>query len=239
MATVDENELLEIAREKFRSGQMPMAERLLQQLILLNNKIPEVYQMLGTIYYDQGKFTRAIQTFKRALEIDPGFTDASVGLSIIYNDLGKYEEGKAVFLDAQRVLESNKEKGDPYIEERLSSKHLELGDLYFQYNRFDEALDQYYKASLLTSRKPDIQMKIVEVYLRKNQGNKAVKELKKIIESYPGYVQAKLKLGVVLYNSNRVVEAIQEWEGVLLRDPKHTDALSYIKLAQEVGVTSL
>src|SRR5437763_15369445 len=100
MAVVDERELLEIAREKFKVGQMAVAERLLQQLILLNNKIPEVYHMLGTIYYDQGKFTRAIQTFKRALEIDPGFTDASVGLSIIYNDLGKYEEGKSVFEDA-------------------------------------------------------------------------------------------------------------------------------------------
>ena len=238
MAAGDEQEILEIAREKFREGHMAQAERLLHQLILLNNKIPEVYQMLGTIHYDQGKFTRAIQTFKRALEIDPGYTDASVGLSIIYNDLGKYDEGKQVFEAAQKVLDAKKEKGDPYIEERLSSKHLELGDMYFQYNRFDEALDQYYKSAALATRKPDVLMKIVEVYLKKNQGNKAVKELKRIIETYPGYIQAKLKLGVVLYNSNRVVEAIQEWEGVLMREPAHSDALNYIKLAQEVGVTS-
>lgn len=239
MAVVDEKELLELAREKFRSGQMPMAERLLQQLILLNNKIPEVYHMLATIYYDQGKFTKAIQTFKRALEIDPSFTDASVGLSIIYNDLGKYEEGKSVFEEAQRVLAQKKAKGDPYIEERLSNKHLELGDLYFQYHRFEEALEQYLKAAALTTRKPDMQMKVVEVYLRKNQGNKAIKELRKLVENYPTYLPAKLKLGVVFYNSNKVVEAIQEWEGVLMRDPQHADALNYIKLAQEVGVTSL
>ena len=60
MPTVDENDLLAAAREKFRNGEMGMAERLLQQLILLNNKLPEVFHMLGTIYYDQGKFTRAI-----------------------------------------------------------------------------------------------------------------------------------------------------------------------------------
>src|SRR5436305_5342649 len=136
MATIDEQELLEVAREKFRNGQMPIAERLLQQLILLNNKIPEVFHMLGTIYYDQGKFTRAIQTFKRALEIDPTFTDASVGLSIIYNDLGKYEEGKSVFEEAQRVLAQSRAKGDPYVEERLANKHIELGDLYFQHHRY-------------------------------------------------------------------------------------------------------
>ena len=239
MVVNNENDLLEAAREKFRKGETPMAERLLQQLVLLNNKIPEVFQMLGTIYYEQGKFTRAIQAFKRALEINPGYTDASVGLSIIYNDLGKYDEGKAVFENAQKLLSQKRQQTDPYIEERLSAKHLELGDLYFQYQRLDEALEQYYKAAHLTTRKPDILMKIVEVYLRKNQGNKAVKELRKIIESYPTYIPAKLKLGVVFYNSNRVVEAIQEWEGVLIREPRHHDALNYIKLAQEVGVTSL
>lgn len=239
MAVVDEKELLDAAREKFRNGEMPMAERLLQQLLLLNNRVPEVYQMLGTIHYDQGKFTKAIQTFKRALEIDPTFTDASIGLSIIYNDLGKYEEGKQVFQEAQRVLSLKKARQDPYVEERLSNKHLELGDLYYQYQRFDEALEQYYKASSLAARKPDSHMKIVEVYLKKNQGSKAVKELRKIIDSFPGYVPARLKLGVVFYNSNKVVEAIQEWESVLSRDPLNTDASNYLKLAQEVGVTSL
>ncbi|MCC6276946.1 MAG: tetratricopeptide repeat protein [Oligoflexia bacterium] len=239
MAVVDERELLEAAREKFKAGQMGLAERLLQQLILLNNKIPEVYHMLGTIYYDQGKFTRAIQTFKRALEIDPAFTDASVGLSIIYNDLGKYDEGKQVFQEAQKILNEKRSKGDPYIEERLASKHLELGDLYYQYQRYDEALEQFLKALQLTTRKPDVHMKTVEVYLRKGQGNKAVKELKRIIDLYPAYLPARLKLGVVFYNSNKVVEAMQEWESVLMRDPQHSDALNYIKLAQEVGVTSL
>ncbi len=239
MAIVDEKELLDVAREKFRNGEMATAERLLQQLILLNNKIPEAFHMMATIYYDQGKFTRAIQTFKRALEIDPGFTDASVGLSIIYNDLGKYEEGRGVFEEAQRILESNKIKGDPYIEERLAGKHLELGDLYFQYHRYDDSLEQYYKALNLTSRKPDVQMKAVEVYLRKNQAAKAVKELKKVIDYYPAYLPARLKLGVIYYNSNRVVEAIQEWESILSRDPQHNSALNYLKLAQEVGVTSL
>ena len=239
MAVADEKELLDIAREKFNVGEMPMAERLLQQLLLLNNRIPEVYQMLGTIYYDQGKFTKAIQTFKRALEVDPTFTDASIGLSIIYNDLGKYDEGKVVFQEAQRVLAIKKIKQDPYIEDRLSNKHLELGDLYYQYQRFDEALEQYYKASALAARKPDAHMKIVEVYLKKNQPSKAVKELRKIGDSFPGYIPARLKLGVVFYNSNKVVEAIQEWEAVLSRDPLNTDASNYLKLAQEVGVTSL
>src|SRR3954464_4297987 len=96
-AEVDKEELLSTARELFAENKYRGAEPLLQQLILLNSKVPEVFQMLGTIYYDQGKFNKAIRSFKRALELDPTYTDASVGLSIIYNDLGRYEEGKEVF----------------------------------------------------------------------------------------------------------------------------------------------
>ena len=64
--------------------------------------------MLATIYYDKGQFSKAIKTFKRALEIDPTYTDASVGLSIILNDLGRYEEGKEVFQKAQKLLDERK-----------------------------------------------------------------------------------------------------------------------------------
>jgi tetratricopeptide (TPR) repeat protein len=81
-------------------------------------KNPEVFQMLGTIYYDQGKFNKAIKTFQRALEIDPSYTDASVGLSIILNDIGRYDEGKKVFQDAKKLIDLRSGRADPYIDEK-------------------------------------------------------------------------------------------------------------------------
>ncbi|MES3038493.1 MAG: tetratricopeptide repeat protein, partial [Bdellovibrionota bacterium] len=107
MMTFNE-ELLQEARRNFIDGNYKMAENLLSQLVLGNLKNPEVFQMLGTIYYDQGQFNKAIRTFKRAIEIDPNYTDASVGLSIILNDLGRYEEGRKVFEDAQSLLDKKK-----------------------------------------------------------------------------------------------------------------------------------
>src|SRR4051812_25935432 len=104
MAYGNLGELIETAREYFIAGDYKRAEPLLQQGLLQNNRSPELFQMLATIYYDQGKFSKAIKTFKRALEIDPTYTDASVGLSIILNDLGKYDEGRKVFEEAQQAL---------------------------------------------------------------------------------------------------------------------------------------
>src|SRR6185437_13613344 len=164
MKNNDVHELIEFAREHFKEGRHAQAERVLQQVLLTDNRNPEVFHMLATIYYDRGKFNKAIKTFRRALEIDPGYTDASVGLSIILNDLGKYDEGRQVFEEAQGVLNKNRTKNDAYMDEKLAVKHDELGELYFQYGRYDEALEQYYRSLKLSSRKPEVTMKIAECF---------------------------------------------------------------------------
>lgn len=239
MKSNDVNEMLDFAREHFREGRYAQAERILQQVLLINSRQPEVFHMLATIYYDQGKFNKAIKTFRRALEIDPTFTDASVGLSIILNDLGKYDEGRKVFEEAQAVLAGNRSKRDPYMDEKLAIKHDELGELYFQYGRYDEALEQYYRSLKLSTRKPEITMKIAECFVQKNDTEQAIKELKALVKEYPRFTPARLRLGVLFYNANKVLEAVEFWEGVLLRDPENPEAKKYIRLAQETGMTSL
>src|SRR5688572_16695949 len=127
------DEMFEEAKREFIQGNYLVAEPILNQLILRNTRNPEVFQMLATIYYDKGQFNKAIKTFRRALEIDPTYTDASVGLSIILNDLGRYDEGKQVFEEAKALLDKRKGQVDPWLEEKLASKHEEIADLYFQY----------------------------------------------------------------------------------------------------------
>lgn len=238
MSTLDRSELLSIAREKFQENDYKTAEVLLQQILLSNKRNAEVFQMLGTIYYDQGKFNKAVKTFKRALEIDPMYTDASIGLSIILNDLGRYEEGQSIFEEAQRLLEKKTQNTDPYIEEKLAIKHEELGQLYFQCKRYKEALDQYLKAAQLSTRIVEITMKCVDCHEALGDFNQAIKNLKFLANEYPQFTQARIKLGKILYNSGQVVEASTQWESVLLRDPENPEALQNLRIAQETGITS-
>jgi tetratricopeptide (TPR) repeat protein len=233
------DDLLHSAKEFFRSGRYAATEPLLNQLILNGAKDREIFHMLGTIYYDQGKFNKAIRAFKRALEIDPSFTDASVGLSIILNDLGRYEEGKKVFEEARALLAKGGAKEDPYVNEKLALKHDELGELYFRYQRFMEALEQYYKALNLSARKPELTMKIVETLIRLGEGHKALRELRNLIGAYPGFLTARLKLGVMLYESGDTIGAVEEWERVLERQPDHTEAKRLLGLAQATGQTRI
>ena len=142
MPHVDRSELLEVAKERFREDDYKTAEVLLQQVLLSNKKSPDVFHMLGTIYYDQGKFNKAIKAFQRALEIDPTFTDSSVGLSIILNDLGRYDEGQKVFEEAQKILDQRSQETDPYTEEKLALKHEELGQINRRLSAYEDIHDR-------------------------------------------------------------------------------------------------
>ncbi len=235
MAQIEFQDLLETARENFKNANYKLAESILQQLVMMNIQNPEVQHMLASIYYDQGKFNKAIKTFKRALEIDPEFIDAAVGLSIILNDLGKYEEGKKVFQAAQKVLDQKKVQRDPYTQEKLAAKHDELGELYFQYKQYQDAISHYEKALELTSKKSETKMKIVECYLKLEENDLAIKTLQQVILASPHFTQAKLKLGLIFYKTKRFVEAIEQWEGILLKDPQNSIANQYLQMAQDAG----
>jgi tetratricopeptide (TPR) repeat protein len=235
----DVQEMMTLAKEHFVAGNYKASEPILTQLLLHNSRSPEIYQMLATIFYERGQFNKAIKTFKRALEIDPAYTDASVGLSIILNDLGRYDEGKKIFEDAQLMLDRKSGKSDPYVDEKLASKHEEIADLYFQYKRFTESLEQLFKAQKLSTRKPEITMRIAECFIAINQPEKAIRDLKHLIKDYPQFIPARLKLGVIYYNGNMVSLAVEQWEQILARDPGHREALKYLKVARKnAGATT-
>ncbi|MES2768491.1 MAG: tetratricopeptide repeat protein [Bdellovibrionota bacterium] len=232
-------EMMAQAKESFIEGDYRTAEPLLQQAILQNNKDPEVYQMLATLFYDKGQFNKAIKSFKKALEIDPSYTDASVGLSIILNDLGRYEEAKEVFEEAQERLNETKMQSDPFIEDRITQKHMELGDLYLQIEKFEDALEQFMKAKKLSNNPGLLILKIAECFMKIHKEQRAIQELQLFLRDYPQNIEARVRLGVYLYQMNRVYEAVEEWEKVQMRDSQNADAKHYLQLARETRLTEI
>lgn len=236
-------QLIEEARSAFIEGDYKTAEPLLNQPTLLKSRNPEVFQMLATIYYDQGKFNKAISTFKKALEIDPAYTDAAVGLSIILNDIGRYDDARKVFEDARAQLELKKqnqsENSENNLNEKFALKHAELADLYLQHKRFAESAEQYLKALSLSAKKIDLNLRLAECYVQAGQKDKAIQGLKALLQMDPKLSAPRLKLGLILYNSHHIAEAVDQWETILHYDSKNQDAIRYLKMAQAAGVTTL
>lgn len=225
-------DLLQIARDKFIAGDYRATQNIIAQILPKNDQIPEIYQMLATIFYSNGQFNKAIKTFKRALEIDPYYTDASVGLSIILNDLGRYEEGKKVFLEAQGKLDRKNRRPDPSVNDKIAAKYEELADLFVQCQRYEEAIEQFQKALGFTRRKQYVLTSIADCYIKTGRKDKALRELKNLIKDHPNFLTVRNKLASLLYEQNKVSEAIQQWEYVIEKDPRNPEATQHLKMVQ-------
>jgi tetratricopeptide (TPR) repeat protein len=239
MAVADFQELFSVAKESFINGDYAAAEPLLKQALLYNNRRAEVFHMLGTIYYDRGKFNKAIQTFKRALEIDPSYTDASVGLSIILNDLGRYEEGREIFAKAEAELQKKKRETDPYLQRQIAQKNEELGEIYLRGKLSEKALQCFIEARENSIEKERLTILIADTLIQMNSRQQATSELHNYIKESPSAVHARIHLGELFFASGRHVEAIDQWEAVLYRDPGNHRARSLLRSAQHKSQTEL
>jgi tetratricopeptide (TPR) repeat protein len=74
-------------------GDVDGAVKAYQQALLHNPLNPRVHVSLGRIYYvEKGLYYEAVTAYKRAIELDPLFVDARMGLGEVYEDKGLYQE---------------------------------------------------------------------------------------------------------------------------------------------------
>ena len=83
----------------------------------------------------------------------------------------------------------------------------------------------------------DVRLRLAQVLLDAKAPEPAVTELKRILETSPDYLPARLLLGLAHLVRGDRASATAEWRAVLVKQPDHPRALMYLKLAEQ-GVTS-
>jgi tetratricopeptide (TPR) repeat protein len=234
MPRTDPEELFNAAKEYFIEGHYKVVEPMIQQLMIIDDKNPEVHYMAGTLFFEKGQMKRALNSFKRSLEIDPNFTDSSIGLSIILNDLGRYNEGQRVFEEAYALMKQKDASGnEPYVNEKLAIKHEELGDLYFLYKRFEEALENYNKAADFSKNRLNYKLKAIDCLIHMKLLSRALKEAQILEKNHPNKTDLLLKMAQIHYQMSQSRDAEDYWERVLSLDPSNIEAKSHLKHAQK------
>lgn len=209
-------------------------------MININPKSSESYFSIGNIFHIQGQLGKAVKAFNQALVIDPDHTDAAICLSVILNDIGRYDDAKKIFDRANSRIK-NAEVGveDPHINKKFSAKHFEVAEMYFSYSRYDEALIEYNKASALTPENFDIKMKVAKVYSKKGFTGKAFEVLRQLRSESPNYIPARVALGLLHYGRGNTIEAQSEWQNALKKEPKNEEVLMYLNLSRNATETNL
>lgn len=235
-----ESQLFNKGKELFQKNQFKRSLQALEEVIEMNPKHVEAFFIMGNIFHIKGQLGKAIKAFNKVLELDANHTDASISLSVILNDIGKYEQAKDVFEKAnQHVKKENKGVDDPHINKKFSSKHYEIAEMYFSYNRYEEALFEYNKAVALDQDNLEIRIKIAKVYSKKGYISKAFEELRRLKTEYPAYIPARVALGLLHYGSGNILEAQTEWQNALLKDPTNEELQMYLSLSNSATETNL
>lgn len=226
--TVDD--LLRMAREDIARSSLSSAEKTLEQALAVNNRSAEAYHLLGCVYSKRGKFKKATVAFQNALHLDPFYTEAAIALSSLFNDVGKYREGAAVFYQAKKHLDTLPPGHDPKINRTLAQRHHELGLLYMRFERFAEANHEFTKALNLDPSNVAVSIQIAKSLSKLGDRSAAAAFLKQTIAQHPKCAEARIQLGILLHAQSNVREAQREWKDALALDPTNKQAQMYLDM---------
>ena len=217
------------------------ARVLIQPLIMDHRNDHRIFSLLGNIYHRQGEFSRAIKNYKTALDINSRDVETAINLALIYNDLGKYEQGAELYSQAVSVMkemETNKastENNDD-ANSMFAAQHANIGELYLRYNRAEEALRELERALVLAPEAYKYYVDLAECLSRLGKRDIAIKKLKFVKAKRPDIYDARVKLGHLMLLEGEIGPAIEEWTSVLKDNPGNVEAKMYIKMAQDKAI---
>jgi tetratricopeptide (TPR) repeat protein len=188
------------------------------------------HYLMGVLRYFQGSVGPTITSLKKALELDPRHTDAAICLSVLLNDLGKYDDAKKIFDQANQSVVHRREGVVSGVDQKFAVKHLELGDLYFRYRRYEESIEEYSKAALLNPTHFETRIRRAKAYARKGFVSRALQDLQALKHDHPDYAPARIHLGLLHYSQGNLIDAELEWEEVTRRQPEHPEAIAYLTM---------
>jgi hypothetical protein len=130
---------------------------------------------LGDMYARHGNLEKAVEEFKKAIELKPNYADAYHNLANVYHQMGKDDLAKENY---QKALEFNPS---------LWQSHQNLAALYFLEEKFDLAEQHLLKAVEINSTNPELYINLGILYQKMGKREKANEAIQKANQlSTPG-----------------------------------------------------
>lgn len=228
---IDWQENYDLGKTEFLENNFTTAQIYLLQVVKSDRGFADVFNMLGVIYCHQNNYDDAVISFKKALEINPNYTESCLNLAVCYNDMGDFSNSQAMYAQAKESSsDSSTSYIDPTVGGKIANMHANLGDIYRDLSMFKEALTEYDKALKLRDEFVDIQLKKALVYRDLKDFDKTLSELKSAKEKKPDFVAASLQLGITHFMMDEKDKAKADWQHVLSIDSSHQLANMYLKM---------
>jgi tetratricopeptide (TPR) repeat protein len=105
-----------------------------------------------------------------------------------------------------------------------SNTMVQLGNLYYDNNRFSEAIDWYGRALEIDPKNVNVRTDRGSCYWSLGQADEAIGEFQKSLQIHPTHSQTLYNMGIVyLHGKNDMNQARQYWEKLLATNPNYPE----------------
>lgn len=166
--------LTEKAKTLFEEGNNAEAKKIFKKAVSTFSGCIDAHLHLGDIYFSEGDYSKAIQTWKQALEINSYFTHlAYPRLEQAYFNLDMYDS-------IEKLLKENLEKNEKDAYCRLA-----LGRYYFNKGLIEAAIEELKEALTIDPGFIDAKKELGNIYMQNNMIEEMKEEYKELLESFP------------------------------------------------------
>jgi tetratricopeptide (TPR) repeat protein len=233
----DLSTLITIGKRAFEEKDFFRSEKMLREALGGGANYPDIHYILGQIYHQWGKLHQAIEYLEKSIELNPTYTEALLSLSITLNDMGRYEDAKAVYQRASATITPPGEhtRGSLF-RGKIANLHAELGGLYVALGQNEDAIHEYRKALSVAPEYPDLRIRLAVALREAGRTEEGLVEIEQVLLKRPGEVRALIQQGILLYLLGNRENARRAWEVALFRDPLNKLVQLYLHtLEREAG----
>lgn len=186
------------------TGEHDKALALFGMAILKDSKFARAYGGMGVSYHKKGKKEKAIECFKKAIELDP------------WGEAGELARKALQELARESHEAINANPDDATV-------RTNLGNVYYYQGKLDLAIQEYKKAVEINSDCAEAHYNLGNAYndlgrMHQDQRNKecffflAIKEHKEALRIKPAYAEPHNQLGLIYKDLGKLPLAIFEWQ---------------------------
>jgi tetratricopeptide (TPR) repeat protein len=219
-------ELLNAADEHYDRGDYPLAQPYYEKLVQQGLRYADVFNRLGIIYHLGGRLAEARWCFQQALEINSGYLEAAVNLTVTCNELGEYGSGVRTLERARRHADSS---NDAYRRGKVANLHRMLGRAYLDMGRPEDAMHEFGRALRLCPKFHDIRLELAKLLRLRGNARAAREEVMLILQLDPGHHDARALLGVIEIETGDPDRGREHLQSVVQECGDHPVATAYLK----------
>jgi tetratricopeptide (TPR) repeat protein len=200
---------------------------------LLDRRNSEGFYHAADLLFQMKGYTQAEEVLKFLLSVTPGYP----GVHRYLSKIQQLRDQKDAALEEMKQEVAANPQNYKYV--------LELAELFLQYEKWDEAVAELKKVTLLpaTSQAPEFKAEKIRAYLllsrayrAQSQADNAEGAIRLALSMDPNDPELHRELGYVYYSLQRDKEGVREFEYYLQRNPAAQDAVSIRGLIKKMEI---